>query len=180
MAARKSKRLVIDASVARAAGGEDASHPTSKHCRDFLEAIRRICHQIVITPEIGEEWKRHQSKFARQWLVSMTAKKKARRLGNVTDNGLRDKVERSIVEMKENDREAIRKDFRLIEAAIATDRIVISLDETARALFAAAVRSVGKLKNIVWVNPSRPGEELILWLANGAKPEKRRLLGFRI
>ncbi len=73
----------------------------------------------------------------------------------------------------------MRKDYRLIEAAIVTDRIVISLDETVRILFAAVVRSVGKLRNIVWVNPSRTEEEFILWLENGAKPEKRRLLGFR-
>jgi len=34
------KRLVIDASVARSSGGEDATYPTSVHCRDFRYARR--------------------------------------------------------------------------------------------------------------------------------------------
>jgi hypothetical protein len=37
MADKVSKRLVIDASVARAAGGEDATYPISVYCRDFLK-----------------------------------------------------------------------------------------------------------------------------------------------
>ncbi len=46
------------------------------------------------------------------------------------------------------------KDLRLIEAAIATDKIVISLDDnTARKFFIRAASQVDKLKNIVWVNP---------------------------
>jgi hypothetical protein len=177
MAARRSKRLVIDASVARSVGKEHAIDPTSIYCREFLKAVRTICHQIVMTPEIGEEWQRHQSSFARQWLLSMTARRKVYRLGDVLDNDLRGRIEGVV--SNERAAEAMRKDLRLIEAAIATDRIVISLDETARALFAAVVQSVGKLRNIVWVTPSRTEDELILWLENGARPEKRRLLGFR-
>ena len=177
MAARESNRLVIDASVARAAGGEDAVFPRSKHCRDFLKATLVICHRVVLTPEIGEEWKQHRSNFARRWLGSMMARKKVHLLGNVVNDELRGRVERAAAHAGNDEREAMRKDFLLIEAAIATDRIVISLDDTAKGLFAVAARSVGELKNIAWVNPGQAEEQPILWLENGAKSETPRLLG---
>lgn len=177
MAARGSKRLVVDASVARSAGRENARDPTSVYCRDFLKAVRTICHQVVMTQEIGEEWQRHQSSFARQWLLSMTARRKVYRLDDVLDNDLRGRIEQ--VASNERAAEAIRKDYRLIEAAIATDRIVISLDDRARNLFTVAAQSVGNLRDVAWVNPDKAEEQPILWLENGAKPEKRRLLGFQ-
>ena len=65
MADKVSKRLVIDASVARAAGGEDATFPISVYCRDFLQAVLDISHRVVMTPDIRDEWNKHQSKSAR-------------------------------------------------------------------------------------------------------------------
>ena len=62
-----SKRLVIDASVARYAGDEGANYPKSVHCRQFLFPVLDICHQVVMTPSIKEEWDKHQSKFALTW-----------------------------------------------------------------------------------------------------------------
>ncbi len=41
---KDSKRLVIDASIARSAGGNEATIPCSKHCRDFLKSVLEICH----------------------------------------------------------------------------------------------------------------------------------------
>lgn len=174
MVAKGSKRLVIDASVARSAGRENARDPTSASCRDFLKAVRTICHQIVMTQEIGEEWRRHQSRFARQWLLSMTARRKVYRLGGVLNSDLRGRIERVV--SGKRDTEAMRKDYRLVEAAVVTDRTVASLDDAARELFAVAARRVGELRNIIWVNPGRSEEELILWLGNGAKAERKRLL----
>ncbi|MGA9382780.1 MAG: hypothetical protein WBV73_28800 [Phormidium sp.] len=68
MIEKVSKLLVIDASVARAAGGESAKSPTSKYCRDFLLAVLDISHRVVMTPDIRKEWDKHQSSFARTWL----------------------------------------------------------------------------------------------------------------
>jgi hypothetical protein len=42
MKAKQSKRLVIDASVARACGDSQATYPTSVHCRNFLESVLNI------------------------------------------------------------------------------------------------------------------------------------------
>jgi hypothetical protein len=161
------RRLVVDASVA----GEP-----SKKCRAFLEAILEICHSIIMTQEIAEEWKNHAIRSARKWRVRMEARKKVQRIRNIENCELRDKIK--IRATKEKEREAMLKDVILIEAALASDTIVISLDETVRSVFSKASRTIGELRNIVWVNPERPEEQPIPWLKNGARPEKSRTLGF--
>src|SRR6059058_625173 len=124
MPRRGSKRLVIDASIARAAGGTNATFPTSKHCRDLLLAVREICHHVVMTAEIREEWNRHQSVFARRWRVSMEARRKVSHENAVApDATLRGKIGRAASTV--NEREAMLKDCCLLEAAIATDQIVL-------------------------------------------------------
>ncbi|MCL1464925.1 hypothetical protein [Argonema galeatum] len=178
MSAKVSKRLVIYASVARAAGSEDAKDPKSQNCRDFLKAVRNICHRIVMTPDIKEEWNKHQSIFASRWRSSMVAKKKLEYLSEiVVDDELWSQVE-DFTEF-DNQRSAMIKDLLLIEAALATDKIVISLDDRVRKFFAKAAEQVNELKDIVWVNPARPEEQALLWLENGAEPEIERQLGFR-
>src|SRR5262245_32848483 len=77
MTAKSSRRMVIDASVARASGGRGAVSPTSNNCSDFLQTVLVVCHQIVLTTEILEEWQKHKSRFASRWLASMLARKKS-------------------------------------------------------------------------------------------------------
>jgi hypothetical protein len=174
--ATNSKRLVIDASVARSSGGEEATYPTSVYCRDFLQAVLDISHRVVMTPEIREEWNRHQSSFARTWLRTMVAKKKIDYRSDISANDeLWNKIES--IASSDKARDAMLKDFRLIEAALATDRTVISLDNTVRKLFDGAAVRVGELRTVVWVNPALPEEQPIDWLNNGANPERDRLLG---
>jgi len=177
MAAKVSKRLVIDASIAHSAGGEGATYPTSVHCRDFLKAVLEICHQVVMTPDIREEWNRHQSNFSRTWLRTMVAKKKIEYRSDIPAN---DELWNKIKAIVASDKacEAMLKDFRLIEAALATDKTVISLDDTVRKLFDKGAIRVGELRNVVWVNPDKIEEEKpIEWLENGAEAESDRLLG---
>ena len=69
------------------------------------------------------------------------------------------------------------KDVHLIEAAIATDRLVASQDERARRAFGNASANVSELKQIVWVNPTQDEEKPIDWLRDGAKTEAHRQLG---
>ncbi|HBE19236.1 MAG TPA: hypothetical protein DEG17_14545 [Cyanobacteria bacterium UBA11149] len=171
-----SKCLVIDASVAHAAGGEKAIYPTSVYCRDFLKAVLDICHKFVMTPDIREEWNNHQSQFARKWRSQMVAKGKFEFLDVSVNQELWDKID--AIAATDKQRRDMFKDLRLIEAAIATDKTVISLDDnTARKLFSRAATEVDELKDIVWVNPTKVEEEKpIEWLKNGANPEENRLL----
>ena len=175
MRVRDSKRLVIDADVARASGSETATHPRAEHCRDFLSAILSLSHRMVMTEQINNEWKNHQSRFARRWRVSMDARKKIDRINPSEDEELQVKI--TTTTNNENEIEALRKDFHLLQAALATDQTIISLDETVRGLFKRASQQVGEIRNIIWVNPDRTTEEHpIAWLQNGALPEAHRQL----
>lgn len=177
MIEKVSKLLVIDASVARAAGGEDAKSPTSKYCRDFLLAVLNISHRVVMTPDIRKEWDKHQSSFARTWLRTMVAKK---RLEYRNDIVINDELWKGVEDFTDfdNQRKAMVKDLLLIEAALLTDKIIVSLDERVRELFDKAAEQVEELRNIVWVNPAKSEEQAISWLENGATAEPERMLGF--
>src|SRR5258708_17584182 len=130
MAIKKNrKRIVVDASVARAAGGEDATFPQSKHCRDLLTTILNVCHGAVITPPIRDEWNKHQSIFALQWRRQMISRKKLILIEVNANKELRSKV---TANTSEKDQVTMLKDFHLLEAALATDQIVISLDNKVR------------------------------------------------
>ena len=183
MSDKISKLLVIDASVARAAGGQNATSPTSKACRAFLLAVLEICHRMVMTPEIKKEWDKHQSRFAIKWRKTMIAKKKFEyrkqpETGFIEEN-------RSLLwdvfdKLAETDkqRDEMFKDLHLIEAALDTDKRIISLDDnTARKFFARGANEFEELKSIVWVNPDNPEETAIEWLENGAPVENERMLG---
>lgn len=176
MAKTPSRRLVIDASVAGRAGGRERLHPAGKRCRDFLEAVRTICHRVVMTPEIREEWAEHQLSFARKWRAQMFARKKVDRVEVKPDESLLRRLQKT--EATERHQEEMHKDWPLVEAAMATDGSVISLDEAARSLFARASRAVAELSQIVWVNPDPPEEHPVAWLEAGAEPERERMLGW--
>ncbi|WP_437724230.1 hypothetical protein [Sorangium sp. So ce861] len=169
MRAKTSRRLVIDASVARAAGGEGATYPLSKHCRDALRTVLDVCHRAVMPPAIREEWNKHQSVFASQWRVAMVARKKLILEDTRPDPMLRGEIEAA--SSSEPGREAMLKDVHLVEAAQASDRTILSLDDAARDLFAGASRRVRALRTIVWVNPGSEADRARDWLDGGAPPE---------
>ncbi|MGM3308984.1 hypothetical protein ACSQ6I_23890 [Anabaena sp. WFMT] len=173
-----SKRLVIDASVARSAGDEGATYPKSVHCRQFLLAVLDICHQVVMTPAIKEEWDKHQSKFALTWRRQMVAKKKCHYLKVSINDSLWTQVESMAANVSNKRIAEMTKDLCLIEAALATEKIVISLDDnTARKFFSEAAVKIDELKDIIWVNPDKiEAEQPIEWLRNGAEAESDRLL----
>jgi len=172
--ARNFRRLVIDASIAGAAGTKD--HPVSRACRHFLEAVLKICHHVVITREIAEEWNRHQSNFTMLWRASMKPRRKVARPETVQNDVLRAGICTS--SLTQEAQEAALKDMHLIEAALSTDLVVISKDDEARALFRRISNEVGQLKPVVWVNPVREEERAIEWLEGGAKNEQKRRLAF--
>ena len=169
-----SRRLVIDASIAGRAGDRRRLHPAGKRCRDFLEAVLVICHRMVLTSEIADEWSKHQLSFARKWRTRMYARKKVDRVELEHDNALPRRLER--VETTDRERREMLKDRLLVEAAMATDGCVASLDDRARKLLGRASEHVTELKGIVWVNPDRPEEHAIAWLESGATPERERML----
>ena len=176
MRAKSLKRIVVNASVAGAAGGIDATDSVSINCTKFLETFRDDSpHHIVMTFELSEEWDDHQSNFAAEWLGNMIATRRFHYIELPENRALYDQIEATAVQ--EKDINALLKDFHLLGAALETDHTIISRDETIRGLFKRAAQQVGEIRGIIWVNPDRTAEEQpIAWLQNGAPAEAERRL----
>jgi len=125
---------------------------------------------LVMTKDIGSEWDRHASKWTRRWRVSMEARRRVYRPHIDSENSLCSKIEQNTSD--EHCLQEMLKDVHMLDAAIATDKCIVSLDDRARDLFAAASNGIGELRNVVWVNPIEERVmEPIEWLLNGAEAE---------
>jgi hypothetical protein len=157
----RATRLIIDASVAGSAG--ETKHPVSSLCRSFLGCMLvSTCH-LVMSDDISGEWNRHQSRYARQWRKAMTARRRVVLLRDVRLVSLRSLM----VTAK------MLKDVHLLEAALATDKRIVSNDNEAR----NAYRRIAHVRLVLWINPSREDETAIEWLNAGAKLQRNRQLG---
>ena len=118
-----------------------------------------------MTPLLREEWKRHQSLFAKAWLAEMTSKAKVENIADIPNEELRSQAPGT---------RSAQKDLHLVEAALATDKIVISLDDLARAEL-----SVHAAAGVMWVHPVDEGGHVVYWLNKGAEPRDEWRLGQR-
>ena len=166
--------LVVDASVARAAGTLKSRHPTGVRCRDFLMAVRGVCHRVAWSEAIKAEWDEHQSLFAGQWRVSMVDLGKLRPVKDEPSEELREAIEDHSKD--QNVVAILLKDAHLIEAALATDSRLASLDDTVRGHFGRLAAAFDALRRVLWLNPASEGEEAVEWLETGARAERSRLL----
>lgn len=172
------RRIVVNASVARAAGGERAIFPTSRNCRDFLAEILNLGHFVIMTTEIRKEWNKHCSLYSLSWLAVMTKRRKQIILPNVENDELRQKI---ITNAPDNgSRKAMIEDIILIEAAMCSDNTIASLDETVRKKYKKISIKVTEIGQIIWVNPDKEDEKPIIWLRQGANPDEERKLGYQL
>ncbi len=109
----------------------------------------------------------------------MRARRKVVKIPSPADARLRERVLGAAPD--ETAREAMRKDLHLIEAALTTDRVIVSLDEKAADLFAGVSRQIGELRAVAWVNAERGDpEQLRVWLDAGAEAKEEYTLGHRV
>ena len=123
---------------------------------------------------VEREWYRHPAAFALRWLVDMDAKGLVYRVSGLPDYDLHERL--AAVAENAGVRRIVAKDAHLVEAALETDRTVISLDEQVRMHLAAVADRVPKLAAIIWVNPNLADDAALVWLKRGAKPESSRRL----
>ena len=174
---KRGKRLVIDTDVISSAGGEKATEIRSTNCRDALKSILSASHIVVITKDILEEWQRHQSLFAKTWLRTMFARRLVTKLRISVNEELRLKIEN--IAANDKKRVAMLKDIHLIEAALLSDKVIISIDGTAKGYFQEVMHEIVVLRQIAWANPCIEAEAIIDWLINGAELKKSDYLGMR-
>jgi hypothetical protein len=147
MKAKRSRLLVVDACVARSAG--ETEHPMSSCCRNALLSILSICHHIIITRAIQDEWNRHASRFTRKWLRSMTARRKVERHATV----LSCHASRSLEQLSSGEQQALQKDLCLVEAACEGDGIILTRDDEIVTIWEKCKDQFDLPKTIRWINP---------------------------
>lgn len=173
--------IVVDASVARAAGGPAADDPISILCRDALMAMRDVAHRVVMSQPIRAEWNRHRSRFAFTWLTEMQSRRRVLQLNDPVNNELHAQIKQAVAP---NAVARVMKDVPLVEAALASDRRILSLNENERKHFQAAARHsnpaarIVSLEDILWVNPGLEEEKAPHWLLADAPDESHRRLGY--
>ncbi len=103
----------------------------------------------------------------------MFARKKIDKVEVPIDETLRKQLEKTAATEKQRDE--MLKDAHLIEAARATGRRVVSLDNV-REHFREVARSVSRLRHVCWVNPDYLDENPLEWLRAGAPADGFRKL----
>jgi hypothetical protein len=166
------KRLVIDTDIARSASQSD--DPLAKACSDALETVRHHQHQLVVSPAVWEEWKKHRSGYAANWLRTMLARKLVVWLTDVTDPQLRVRLTKAVTKPK--DREAMLKDTHLLEAALSTDERILSRNDAQRDQFAEVCDQIKEIEAVMWLNPVTHSEPCLDWLKEGAPDDNAHTL----
>lgn len=186
-----SKQLVVDACIAKAAGSrpdeeflmlDEVTALSPKNCRDILQAIERLGYRVVMTPEIKKEWDSHQMGFALRWLSAMTRQSKIEMISSPHNDILRDKLISLIgkqigkYRVTKETYAKMLKDWHLLEAALVTDKVILTLDKV-RFHYKAISAQFNEIRTITWVNPDGLEEEAVSWLEAGARPDAHRMLG---
>ncbi|WP_085523863.1 hypothetical protein [Tuberibacillus sp. Marseille-P3662] len=158
------KNLVVDTSVSFSASKK--IHPISSMCREFLLELFNSPNSLVMSDEIESEWRKRASKFSLKLLGAFKRRRKVKYINNV--RGVHN-LRNVIGETKDRSRVGpMLKDVHLIEAALVTDQIVVSCDEKVRDHFYSISHKSEYLRLLIWVNPTKPNEEPISWLKDGA------------
>jgi hypothetical protein len=176
-----SKLLVVDASVMRAAGGEEATDPAPAHARDALKAILTICHRVCLSMELRAEWKRHRSRFAWRWWRQMYATRKVVDCEPPSCAAILDDI-RSFPSITRSEIDAVEKDIHLIAVALAADQTVLSWDSRVAAVIrkvCADRRTVTSraVAHVLWVNPIIDKDPLRAWLSETGPAQPHWRLG---
>ena len=172
-----SMRLVIDSSVMQSSGHDHQCDERPRLCRDFLFAVLRSNHRVVVSDQIISEWRSHSSEIAISWQVQMRSQNRCWDVTPAENAELRRKLD--ALEIKKCKLKVMRDDLLLVEAAIITDRIIFSLDDEARDLYCQACCLIEQLRRIMWVNLESKEEDGTGWLEKGLHISDERTLEFR-
>lgn len=165
-----SLRLVVDTNVAFSAGLSE--HPTSNACRRLLDSMFEGQYSVVLSATQFMEWQKHQSGYSKRWLVQMKAKKLWHILAPEPDSGLAARAKK--ITCTEEVRQEILKDLHLLENALATDRIVLSMETNVFRLFSEHKKVLKVPQPVAWVNPTDDIEACLAWIEAGTEVGKAR------
>lgn len=164
------RRFVVDTNLARAAS--ESEHPTSDACRRVLELMLTNEHKVVLSYPQYQEWLRHTSRFTKRWITRMASAKLWHVLSPEPDSGITDRIYQ--LECTAPARQEMLKDAHLLENALATDDVVLSMETNVLRLFCTHVQALQVPRPVAWVNPTEDVKACVVWIEAGAEVEKAR------
>lgn len=168
-------QVIIDADIMHSASGNE--NDLSIRCREVLDTVLEAGHWLVRTPKIKEEWDNgHLSRYSTNWLRLMQSRRKLLD-SDEQSSGLAGAI--GNLPALPAEQSIMLKDHHLLEAALNSEKRVISKDEAAYFHFYHASATITQLRKVMWASPMRPKDECAEWLAGGAKPETKRRIGRR-
>lgn len=170
--------FVIDACIACSMGGPEAVDPTSKNCFDVLFQIFDQSHKIAVSDKLFDEYEKHYSGYFNDWFLTMIRKSSVEYISGCENLKLRDQIKANIckhhkVEVEQKAIIAIVcKDVHLLEAALPTDKFIISNDKKCRNQLIRLMNTDEEkfgISIITWVIAD---EHLIDWFKDGASEQR--------
>ena len=118
---KQSRLLAVDASILAGA------NRSSGACARTLEDIMKICHRVLVNPDVLAEWTKHQTEYARKWRAMMNGKKK---LVPVVANStaVEAEIQAKVPPQNTAEKRALLKDAHLLAVALAGDRVLLTAD----------------------------------------------------
>jgi len=171
MTPRKGKRLVIDANIAHSAGFSDVQD--SRYCRLSLDAVLDGDYVAVFNEALRREWKDHLSRYSWTWQRSMVAQ---RRVEYAEGKEFAIYLDRACSSLEhERWKDDLRKDFHLIQSALASGQTILSLEKNFPKFVAIASLKVREFSTLYYANPASEGEGCVDWIKAGAEkiPNRR-------
>jgi hypothetical protein len=171
MTRKNGKRLVIDANIARSAGAGEV--PISRYSRACLEAVLDGDYVAVLNPPLREKLKdSHSSKVFQIWWRAMAARK---RFEDNEGKEFAHHLDRACTCLEQDRwKEALCKDFHLVQSALATDQTILSNEKNLQKFLALACSRVQVLSVLYYANPAAEGDDCILWIKAGAEKDADR------
>lgn len=101
------------------------------------------------------------------WQVQMESRGKIHRKRLARDEVLENRILEQFND--ENDKRVVSKDFPFVQAALASDSIVLSMDERARARYSSVTGEIKEIRRLVWRNIDTDHHNTMNWIRAGAK-----------
>jgi hypothetical protein len=144
----------------------------SMFSRRCLEAIRLDEHVAVFSSKLRQEWRKHASLLAKQWQVAMQQRRRIEEAEGAEYARLLDPACDCLSGLAK--KEALRKDFHLVQSALATGQILLSNETRLPSHLKSSCKSIPEFRRIFFANPEKEKEECIDWIRAGAKKEPQR------
>jgi hypothetical protein len=169
------KQLVLDASIALGSNDQmfnPAGDIAGDRNRKCLQAVWEEEHVAVFNSQLQKEWRKHASPYAATWLQNMTRKG---RTMVAEGDGFTILLEPACrCQASDAQRAALKKDFHLVQSALATGQLILSNETRFPRYIANACRTAPELLELHFGGPAIEGEACRLWIKAGAEKERER------